>query len=219
MYVLLLFSFLISLTVSFSQTVPSNIDGKHAKRVDDIITALKLKDTENSLNVRAILVQHLENIHKVFSRRKASMDSLVIQDTDQLSKAKAQIWDNENGNLNKLQATFLGKLSATSLLFEEIEQIKDLMTEGGRMREFDNYIALLPAMNNKQKNQVMSYLTEARENAMSAETAKERVQWFIKYRGRANNFLAAAGYNLREATERLDKLRLKKEGIQSNNNS
>ncbi len=31
-----------------------------------------------------------------------------------------------------------------------------------------------------------------------------RSDWFIKYRGRANNYLAAAGFDLRKATEELE---------------
>ncbi|HEY1022859.1 MAG TPA: DUF3826 domain-containing protein, partial [Flavisolibacter sp.] len=48
-------------------------------------------------------------------------------------------------------------------------------------------------------------LQEARENAMTAETEEMRQQWFIKFRGRANNFLAAAGYDLKKATAGLEK--------------
>ena len=63
---------------------------------------------------------------------------------------------------------------------------------------------LFPDLNDIQKAQIRAYLAEARENAMDAEDAEMRIKWFIKYRGRANNFLSAAGYDLRKATEALE---------------
>ena len=78
------------------------------------------------------------------------------------------------------------------------------MTEDGLKAEYRRFMELLPALSDLQKAQVMPYLEEARENAMDAEMADMRKQWFIKYRGRANNFLAAAGYDLRKATEELE---------------
>ena len=78
------------------------------------------------------------------------------------------------------------------------------MTEGGLQKEYDKFIALLPALTEVQKQRVMEYLVEARENAMDVLLAKEQHQWFAKYRGRANNYLAKEGYNLRKATEELE---------------
>ncbi|MCH5599136.1 DUF3826 domain-containing protein [Niabella ginsengisoli] len=78
------------------------------------------------------------------------------------------------------------------------------MTEHGLQREYNNYLNMFPKLTDLQKSQVLAYLKEARENAMNAETAKNRIDWFIKYRGRANNFLAAAGYDLRKATEEIE---------------
>ena len=82
--------------------------------------------------------------------------------------------------------------------------VDDLMTEGGLHREYNHFLNMFPVLTEFQKTQVVAYLKEAREHAMDTETSKERNQWFIKYRGRANNFLAAAGYNLRKATEDLE---------------
>jgi hypothetical protein len=122
----------------------------------------------------------------------------------ELADARSEAaWNAANGKLNKMQATLLGKLSVV-LTTEQNELVKDLMTEGGLHREYDHFLNLFPDLTELQKTQVLTYLKEAREHAMGAETAENRTQWFIKYRGRANNFLAAAGYNLKKATEELE---------------
>lgn len=49
-------------------------------------------------------------------------------------------------------------------------------------------------MTEPQKKQVYDYLLEARSNAMNVLSEEDRLKWFDKFRGRANNYLAKQGY-------------------------
>ena len=49
-----------------------------------------------------------------------------------------------------------------------------------------------------QKKQILIWLTEAREHAMDAESSDKKHAWFGKYKGRINNYLSAAGYDLKK---------------------
>jgi hypothetical protein len=53
--------------------------------------------------------------------------------------------------------------------------------------------------------QIMTELIAAREIAMDAGTAEEKHQVFGKFKGRINNYLTAQGYDLKEASKRLQK--------------
>lgn len=122
----------------------------------------------------------------------------------ELAAARQQTaWNAAVGQLNKAYVSFLGNISR-HLNEEQVEELKDLMTEGGLQNEFDRFLVLLPGLKKIHKAQITTYLKEARENAMVAETEDVRSDWFIKYRGRANNYLAAAGFDLRKATEDLE---------------
>ena len=44
----------------------------------------------------------------------------------------------------------------------------------------------------------MIWLTEARERAIDAESSDKKHAWFGKYKGRINNYLSAAGYDLKK---------------------
>jgi hypothetical protein len=57
---------------------------------------------------------------------------------------------------------------------------------------------MLPNLTTEQKKQIMTWLVEAREHAMDAETSEKKHGWFGKYKGRINNFLSAAGYDLKK---------------------
>ena len=47
----------------------------------------------------------------------------------------------------------------------------------------------------------MANLLEAREYAMDAGSSEEKHGWFGKFKGRINNYLSKAGYDLRAAEE------------------
>jgi Spy/CpxP family protein refolding chaperone len=173
------------------------------ERARSIVSGLGITEEEKKAALQAIMVEHFDSLQVIISHRKKAMDEAAAgaAGNKELADARSRMaWDAAGGRLNKVHAAFLGKLSRV-LTPEQNERVKDLMTEGGLQREYDHYSALFPGLTPLQKAQVLTYLREARENAMDAETAKDRTNWFIKYRGRANNFLSAAGYDLRKATE------------------
>ena len=53
-------------------------------------------------------------------------------------------------------------------------------------------------LTDEQKKQILVWLTEAREHAMDAESSDKKHAWFGKYKGRINNYLSAAGYDLKK---------------------
>jgi Spy/CpxP family protein refolding chaperone len=61
------------------------------------------------------------------------------------------------------------------------------------------YQDMLPNLTDAQKKQILDWLTEAREHAMDAESSDKKHAWFGKYKGRINNYLAAAGIDMKKA--------------------
>jgi hypothetical protein len=60
---------------------------------------------------------------------------------------------------------------------------------------------MIPRLTDVQKQQIYTWLTEARDHAMDAESSDKKHWWFGKYKGRINNYLAAAGYDLKKEGE------------------
>jgi hypothetical protein len=58
-------------------------------------------------------------------------------------------------------------------------------------------------LSDEQKKQIKAWLIEARELAMDQGSAEEKHHVFGKYKGKINNYLAAAGYDLKEAEKNL----------------
>lgn len=189
---------------STSAEMTATKDDSHKTRAAEIVSKLNIKDEDKHSQTQSLLTNHFKELETIFDNRKKEMQNAETAGNKELADSRARTaWDAANGKLNKLYAAFLGKLSIL-LTPDQTEKLKDLMTENGLQREYNHYLALLPNLLEQQKIQVTAYLKEARENAMNAATAQNRAEWFIKFRGRANNYLAAAGYDLRKATEELE---------------
>lgn len=60
------------------------------------------------------------------------------------------------------------------------------------------YQDMIPTLTEEQKKQILTWLTEAREKAMDAESSDKKHAWFGKYKGRINNYLSAAGIDMKK---------------------
>ena len=72
------------------------------------------------------------------------------------------------------------------------------MTFGVVKVTYDSYCNMIPSLTDEEKRQLMAWLIEAREHAMSAGSSKAKHAWFNKYKGRFNNYLSARGYDIQK---------------------
>ena len=77
------------------------------------------------------------------------------------------------------------------------------MTYGVLPLTYRVYQEMLPDLTAEQKAKILGWLTEAREQAMDAGTAKAKHGWFTRYKGKINNYLSAAGYDMKKAEKAL----------------
>jgi hypothetical protein len=59
----------------------------------------------------------------------------------------------------------------------------------------------VPALTSEQKATIYDWLKEARELAMDGESSDKKHAVFGKYKGRINNYLSAAGYDMKKEGE------------------
>jgi ABC-type Na+ transport system ATPase subunit NatA len=97
-------------------------------------------------------------------------------------------------------STLKGKLSA-----EQVEKVKDGMTYRILPITYEAYLDMLPRLTEEQNTKIYSYLQEARELAMDAESSDKKHAVFGKYKGRINNYLSAAGFDMKKEGEEWQK--------------
>lgn len=173
------------------------------KRADKIVNTLDIRDEKKYLRVRDIIVNQyraLNAIHDTCQARVSATKRLTSLSAEEAKQREAGIMQNADTELATLHKEYLRKLS-NGLSENEIEKIKDGMTYGVVPLTYKGYLDMIPDLTEDQKKQIMAYLVEARERAMDAGSSEAKHAWFGKYKGRINNYLSDAGYDLRKAGE------------------
>jgi len=140
----------------------------------------------NTLNIADTIAYH--RVIDILVNRYRSL-GLIHDGSDSEDIKKMKLYD--------LHCEFIGKLGA-ELMPEQIDKIKDGMTSNALKVNYDAFCDMIPTLKPEEKRQIMAWFIEAREHAISAGSSQKRLDWFIKYRGRCNNYLSSRGYDLQQ---------------------
>ena len=187
-------------------------------RADKIIKPLGLTDAQKAEQVRDIIAQQYIDLNAVHDARNAAVKNLKELNKDNKEKIEPEIKQLEekaNKKLTRLHKTYISKLSKR-LSDAQVEMVKDGMTYGVLPITYNGYLQMLPGLTEEQKQQILVYLTEAREHAMDAESSEKKHAWFGKYKGKINNYLSAAGIDMNKASKEWQQ-RIKKNSAKANN--
>lgn len=182
------------------------------QRADKIVKTLNLADEKKATKARDIIVQQYRDLNDIHGERDTQLKAAKAKagENKQLAEAQTkQIEEKATARLDNLHGKYIGKLAAV-LTPAQVDQVKDGMTYGVLPITYKGYLSMLPNLTEPQKAYIMTNLVEAREKAMDAESSEKKHGWFGKYKGRINNYLSAAGYDLKKASADWDK-RLKAE--------
>lgn len=174
------------------------------ERADKIVGTLTLADADRASRVRALIAGQYQALHDAHARRDTAIARAKANGADKaaLAAATAQATAETERAVTALHAAYLGDLG-TLLTPAQIELVKDGMTYGVLPLTLRVYQEMFPQLTGVQRDQIRAWLVEAREHAMDAGTSKEKHAWFGKYKGRINNYLSAAGFDLKQAEREL----------------
>ncbi|WP_207425756.1 DUF3826 domain-containing protein [Pedobacter sp. SYSU D00535] len=171
-----------------------------------IIKALTFDNEAKKESTRNLIAHQYQQIQELSNARDSQMIEIRkrILNKEEADIAEAEIWGRYKKKLDDQRDLFVHTLFKF-LNSDQVEIVKNEMTGHELKKEYSKFLDLLPEMTELQKKKVYEYMLQARDNAMNVVTSKDREQWFAKYRGRANNYLAGQNYDLRKATEELEK--------------
>jgi lipopolysaccharide export LptBFGC system permease protein LptF len=195
---------LLSVTLVFAQQSPATqtTEGYNEvinKRAAKIVAAFHTTDTVFNKKVTAIIADQYIQLGRIHDGRNAQIKSIKAK-TELTADDKAAIQKLETDadqQLAKLHTDYLAKLSALCTP-QQVDEIKNGMTFNVLNVTYTAYQDMLPSLTEDQKKQILAWLTEAREKAMDAESAEKKHAWFGKYKGRINNYLSAAGIDMKK---------------------
>ncbi|WP_316818105.1 DUF3826 domain-containing protein [Pedobacter nyackensis] len=208
--VYLLLTLMLSGTASlFAQNnvAPGHVENEKAayvkmiiQRSDKIAAVLHIDDAGKQQKVSNIIRDQYSNLNDIYAERDANLKRTKethAENKTALEAAKATEAEKTEAKLAKLHKKYLSKLSG-QLTPEQVDQVKNGMTYGVLPITYKAYQEQILTLNDEQKKQILIWLTEAREHAMDAESSDKKHAWFGKYKGRINNYLSAAGYDLKK---------------------
>lgn len=179
-----------------SSTAPNKV---YVQRADKILHTLALTDSTKAARVRQAIVSHYHAINAVDGAVKAESGKSTRPSTEGGDEpAPKKLQEAAKLKLDLAHRDFVSRLAA-DLDPAQIEKVKDGLTYGVLPLTYRVYQQMLPDLTAEQKAQILAWLTEARELAMDAGSAEEKHAWFGKYKGKINNYLAKAGYNVKQA--------------------
>lgn len=170
------------------------------ERAMKILNPIQLTDSAQYKKVRGVIVAQYRNLSAVHEEKKIKL--LAEKEKNESDKSirdsnlKA-IDEATNTKLSVLHKDYIKVLSA-SLTKEQVDLVKNGMTYDVLNGTYKAYQDLIPSLKTKEKEQILTWLTEARELAMDVGTSDGKHQIFGKYKGRINNYLSAAGYDLQK---------------------
>lgn len=179
------------------------------QRAEKIVAALALSGDATKAAVTNSVADQYVALNTVYTVRdeklKAAKESLT--DKEALAARTKEIEEQTTAQTRQLHNAFLKTLSV-HLTESQVDQIKDGMTYNVLNVTYGAMLDMIPSLKPAEKTQIMTWLIEARDHAMDAESSEKKHWWFGKYKGRINNYLAAQGYDLQK--ERADwQVRLK----------
>lgn len=213
-----LLGFILVITISlpcFSQQEQTPVGDKEAaytrtinSRAEKIVASLGISDNGKASRVSHIIADHYRNLNNVYTERDEKVKAIKSKaDTKELTaeeiKKQQDLCDTK---IAVIHTNFIKALSS-ELSPEQIVKVKDGLTYNVLNVTYNAFVDMIPTLTNEQKQQIMTWLVEAREHAMDAESSEKKHGWFGKYKGRINNYLAAQGYDLKKEGEEWEKRR------------
>jgi hypothetical protein len=171
-------------------------------RSEKIVNVLSITDSDKYNMVVNDLMDQYSSVNTIHEQSKEAVDEIKQQSLskEESEEAVKQQEVKKNELLKQQHAKFIAQLN-NNLTEEQVEKVKDGMTYRVFPITYAGYLDMLPSLTTEQKGQIYAWLKEARELAMDAESSEKKHAVFGKYKGRINNYLSKAGYDMNKESK------------------
>ncbi|MBN1925094.1 MAG: DUF3826 domain-containing protein [Prolixibacteraceae bacterium] len=183
------------------------------ERADKIVNAMTFENEAIKIRVRDIIVSHYRFLNNAEESRNADVAKIREEyaENKELRDAKIDLRKAEQDlKTRDHHFAFISELKHI-ITEEQVDQVKDGLTYNVLNNTYNGFCEMIPQLTGEEKEQILIWLTEAREHAIDGGTSREKHNWFGKYKGRINNYLSGRGYDLKKLSTEWEE-RLKKKG-------
>jgi hypothetical protein len=172
------------------------------ERAAKIAAALDLSDSDIFNKVVDEIAGQYICINAIHEQTKESIAAQKLRSLSgkEMAEAVKKLEEKKSDNLLQQHQRFIAHLKE-NLTEARIEKVKDGMTYRVFPITYAAYQDMLPGLTSEQKDKIYSWLKEARELAMDEGSSGDKHKIFGKYKGKINNYLSAAGYDMKKEGE------------------
>ncbi|MGC4070915.1 MAG: DUF3826 domain-containing protein [Nibricoccus sp.] len=165
------------------------------KRTAPMVAALELGDSTKATRVQQRIIAQYKTLAAWQESNEARLKELKkSKDTEAAKPEIAAIY----AKRREITDAFLADL-AKDLTPAQVDIVKDKITVNKLQVTYGAYLQQNPTLTEEQKKQIHTWLTEARDEAVSGTSMDEKSEIFGKYKGRINNYLSKQGHDLKKA--------------------
>lgn len=177
------------------------------ERSAKIVQALNLANESKTEKVTLVIRDQYDNLNEIYKVRDAKIATAKsLENKAEKDTAIAVANRVAQAEVDKLHPKYLKNLGK-HLSADQIDAVKNGMTYNVLPITYKAYQEQILTLTEVQKKQIWTWLVEAREHAMDAESSNKKHAWFGKYKGRINNYLSKEGYDLKKEGEEWEKRR------------
>lgn len=204
---LAIFVSLLTMGAANAQTILLDQNGRDSEYVNNILgrakkvtDALNITGTDKGEQVKNIVANRYFKLNDIYAERDSLKKAASTLAGEQKKEAQEKAESQKDA---KLYRTHFGFIADLSMFLDDaqIETVKDVMTYNVVKVTYEAQCDMIPTLKEEEKVQILSWLKEAREYAIDAESSKKKHETFGKYKGRINNYLSKRGYNLQKERE------------------
>jgi len=189
------------------------------ERSAKIVNTLSITDSVKYKKIQSIIANQYFALADLQDRYAAETANIKKQlpEQDKQPTAIKPLEEKKAAEVIQLHDNFVGQLN-DNLNTSQVEKVKDGMTYNIMPITYTAYLEEVSTLTSEQKAKIYDWLKEARELAMDGESSDKKHAVFGKYKGRINNYLSAAGYDMKkEGEEWAKRIQAAKEAKQTKN--
>lgn len=173
-----------------------------AERTAKIVNTLNITDKAKAEKVQQLITNQYIQLNAIHDNSKTVVTAIKAKpiSKEEIAAEVKKEEESRSEKLKQLHTQFISQIN-TTLNDVQIEKVKDGMTYSVLPKTWAAYLDMLPKLTQEQKDKMYGWLLEARELAMDQGSSDAKHAVFGKYKGKINNYLSAAGYDMKKEGE------------------
>lgn len=178
----------------------------HQEFAAKILTSMRLSETGKTNRLIEVTVSYLNVLEDILEQRTLTLEEIEDQyenDSPEMDSLIVKAYEVARDKYLPVKEVYTNHLE-DNLTPYQVERVKDGLTYDTFPNLYAMYQEMVPMLKPVEKAHIKVLLIEGRENAMLAVSREGQKQWWDKYRGIINNYIAAQGYDFGKLSKSWD---------------